>query len=207
MAAHRYWRIYQYTAPAYGYSVMDEVELRASKGGADETGSGTATASSTLYGSGYNPPNLVDNNLGTFWHSGVNYAPHWWKYDFGEGEAKDIVEIYIDPHDANQAPIYFSLDYSDDDSVWVVSFKWRNTWADTTPKVFNDENQIIFQEVFNVVGQAEYEANAMQKFFNVVGQAEYGTINRLEVRWLFAQAEYDDTPLPSTGGGLFFGHG
>ena len=70
--AQRYWRLYTLeaagvsgsgTANTFGSA---EIELRTSSGGADQTGSGTATASSE-FNSSFSAPKAVDNNTSTSW--------------------------------------------------------------------------------------------------------------------------------------------
>jgi hypothetical protein len=128
MASHRYWRIYitainnSQTGGTTGFS---EVQLRESIAGADATGSGTASADSSFDGTVL-PAKAVDNNNATSWASAAGSLPHWWKYDFGLGNAKDIVELVWRPRTTGgQQPVNFDLQWSDDDAVWTPLFKVR----------------------------------------------------------------------------------
>src|SRR5688572_7242436 len=118
MAAHRYWRIYATAGNGESNMGLAEIQLRASLGGADETGSGTASASS-----GTSPGNLVDNSDATTWTTTGGAYPHWWAYDFGSGNDKDISEIAINARaQIRFAPTEFQLQYSDDGSGYTTLF-------------------------------------------------------------------------------------
>jgi hypothetical protein len=60
MAAHRYWRIAIVTTSGL-YGAFKEIELRTSASGSDETGAGTASASS-VYSSSYTAAKAVDDS-------------------------------------------------------------------------------------------------------------------------------------------------
>lgn len=139
MAAHRYWRInITQKGSDATFCNIAEVQLRASIGGADETGSGTASASSTQ--SGFPAFNAVDNSNSTMWAFNTA-APASWKYDFGAGNDKDIVELAIisGPSAGYQCPTTFSLDYSDDDSAWTTLFTITDdpVWGNTETRTFS----------------------------------------------------------------------
>lgn len=138
---HRYWRVY-ITMGTYGstsYCGFSEIELRESLGGADVTGSGTASANSTELGNV--AANAVDNNTSTQWYAN-SVMPCWWKYDFGAGNAKSIVEMAIDPAAIPYCPRDFQLQYSDDDSAWTTAFTVQNyTDWDATTNVFNADKR------------------------------------------------------------------
>lgn len=193
MAAHRYWRINNLTTPPGGYTTVAEIELRASKGGADETGSGTASASSSY--SGMPASNAVDNNTGTAWTSADNTGPEWWKYDFGSGSDKDIVEVAMTPLSGyhTRTPHNFNLEYSDDDSDWTILLHWHYTWPNANQVVFNDENDIApVLQVFNIFSQAAYDEDPKLKLLNISAQAAYEEDPKLKVQWIFAQAAYSE---------------
>ena len=135
MSAHRYWRIY-IEAPA-NYMQIAEIQLRESDGGADQTGSGTATASG-YWSDTWLPSKAVDDDTGTAWHSANDVLPHWWAYDFGSGVTKDILQITIDPWAAQlgRAPTLFTLEYSDDGTSWVKAWIWNTTWPNANQQVF-----------------------------------------------------------------------
>lgn len=136
--AHRYWRINIYgTSPAFAWS-MAEIEMRESQGGSDVTGSGTASASSSYDGTTL-PANVVDNDTGTLWATATT-DPAWWKYDFGNGVTKTIVEVVITPRQTGlytQTPNYFAIQYSDDDSAWTTALTGITAWENANAKTFN----------------------------------------------------------------------
>lgn len=136
--AHRYWRLYiTASATASPYPGFSEIELRSSTGGADLTGSGTASASASE--SGHPASSAVDNNTGTFWATYPTTPPVWWAYDFGSGVSHNIIEIQITPRtDAYRAdgPGTFEFQFSDDGSNWTtISVVSGLTWPNTTPQV------------------------------------------------------------------------
>lgn len=123
-SGHRYWRI-NVTANNGDVSATQfvEVEMRETVGGSDATGSGTASAGGGFTGS--TAANAFDNSVAT------SYTPSgtagWLKYDFGSGNAKNIVEVAIKANSATgpatnfaAAPKDFTLQWSDDDSSWTT---------------------------------------------------------------------------------------
>ena len=69
--------------PSHTNVAFAEIELRETIGGADVTGSGTATASGDI-GASYAAPYAVDNNATTMWNCGTGgFTDLWWAYDFG----------------------------------------------------------------------------------------------------------------------------
>lgn len=119
MAAHRYWRLSIIGAEGV-YCGFAEIELRDSFGGADRSGSGTATASAEE--TGHVAANAVDNNTSTVWSTYPAHSPQWWAYDFGSGSAYDIVELYIVPRQdgfPREAPSSFDWQWSDDGIAWT----------------------------------------------------------------------------------------
>jgi hypothetical protein len=136
--SHRYWRVYIASVDRpNGYAGMAEVELRTNVGGSDETGAGTASASSEY--SGCEANKAVDNDAGTYWYSGNGTVPHWWKYDFGNGVTKDIVEVAITSVTGyeDSGPKHFHLEYSDDGNSWTELIGWDTTWPTATQQIFN----------------------------------------------------------------------
>lgn len=137
-AGGRYWKM-QYLSvagTAGGAASLAEIELRLSSGGSDQTGSGTATASTTY--SGLSPANAVDNNISTLWGASSGSTPEWWKYDFGSGVHKAIVEALITMrNDYYQYPTQFLLLYSDDNSLWYPGIaKDGLSWTQGEAKTF-----------------------------------------------------------------------
>jgi hypothetical protein len=117
MAAHRYWRLYCTAGNGEPNLSLAEIQLRASLGGADETGSGTASSSGGTAANGFDNSNstLVTTTSGAY--------PHWIAYDFGAGGEKAITEIAINCRtQIRYAPTDFQLQHSDDDSNWTTLF-------------------------------------------------------------------------------------
>lgn len=121
---HRYWRMYvtAVAGKSDGSFGLRELQMREAVGGTDViTGSHTVTADSEF--GGLPVSNAVDDNTGTTYASGTGGLPHWVKVDFGTG--KNIAEVAWMPRagsDADQAPIDFTIDYSDDNSSWTTKF-------------------------------------------------------------------------------------
>lgn len=123
--AYRYYRIEALTQVYNGvqwHIQVSEIELRLSSGGADETGSGTASASS--YYSTYLPSKAVDDDTNTFWscYNPSSQTTEWWQYDFGAGNAKAITHIHITPRQyagtEHLCFTDFTVKGSDDGSSW-----------------------------------------------------------------------------------------
>jgi hypothetical protein len=136
MSAHRYWRLYATAGNGDPNMGISEIQLRASLGGADETGSGTPAASSGTAAAAF------DNNNAVSLTTTSGAYPHWISYDFGAGNDKDIVEIAIICRSQIRfAPTDFQLQYSDDNSAWTTLFaiKGEGRWTSgqTTFVIFN----------------------------------------------------------------------
>jgi F5/8 type C domain len=117
MATHRYWRLYCTAGNGEPNLSLAEIQLRASLGGADETGSGTASSSGGTAANGF------DNNNTTLVTTTSGAYPHWIAYDFGAGNEKDIVEIAINTRtQIRYSPTDFQLQWSDDNSAWTTLF-------------------------------------------------------------------------------------
>lgn len=165
--AHRYWRLNIINHSSF--LSIDEIELRSSIDGADQTGSGIASASEYI-GEGYEASKAVDDTASTEWVTN-SYNDAWWKYDFGIGNYKEIVEIAITPRDGGfytQAPRYFTVEYSDNDADWTVAFIVGHIWADGDQQVFHgpDSDPHRFWKILvrytagNYVGMSEIELRA-----------------------------------------------
>jgi hypothetical protein len=168
MAAHRYWRLFT----RFGSSdavLIAEVELRTSSGGADATGSGTASASSV---DGTNTAAKVfDNSTSTFWQStfGSGSVGVWLEYDFGSGNDKDIVEVALTPSAsfANRMPQEFDIQWSDDNATWTTAWSASfPTWT-SAQQVFTKPSAVasrywrvrgnVYQSGSTIMGCAEIE--------------------------------------------------
>jgi hypothetical protein len=151
MAAYRYWRIGFGSYNGAAYVSVNELELRESVGGADATGSGTASTKYTVVNP-YVPSYAFDNNNAAantcvFSNSTNFYAPVFIDYDFGSGVTKDIVEVgyYVPTLGTGFASLTYcpngiSLWYSDDGIdytlKWALGANDMPTWAATTAYSF-----------------------------------------------------------------------
>lgn len=145
MSAHRYWRIRGLTLNGSLMAASD-IEFHDVRGGVDLTdavGSGGALASSYYSAPDYQPSNAFDGSTTSPWaSSGSTAGAEWIGFDFGSGNAKDVVEIvYRARDDTNQSPSRIAIEYSDDASTWVT--KWKEVvslWSSYQVKVFQDNN-------------------------------------------------------------------
>lgn len=178
MAAHRYWRIYiTEKSGAATFSAIEELELRSSAGGADVTGSGTASANNS---SGGAAANAVDNDTGTIWATGAGALPHWWAYDFGAGNDQDIVEVSITSRSstAGSAPGAFQLQYSDDGSTWTTRLfcNVEGVWPVSTTHVFNTDGVGRYWRLLvTAVASGDDTGAAEIEMFTVSGGADQCT--------------------------------
>jgi opacity protein-like surface antigen len=135
---YRYWRFNVTSTNTNNSMNFAEAELRESAGGADQTGSGTA--SSPQGNLTATPPAAFDNNASTTWHSAIGTMPHQLVYDFGVGVTKAITQVMIQAHPSNAAytPLTFDMQYSSDNSSWTTSWSVTtpNTWAGGEIRVF-----------------------------------------------------------------------
>lgn len=121
---HRYWRIWIGTNSDNAGGLVtgaSEIELRESVGGADATGSGTASSDSDF--AGFSAAGAFANDTETTgWASASSAYPHWIAYDFGSGVTKAIVEVGIYARTAVggiQGPGAFKIQSSDDGTTWA----------------------------------------------------------------------------------------
>ncbi|MGZ8317468.1 MAG: discoidin domain-containing protein [Telluria sp.] len=133
LGAHRYWRLL-ITANNGDATYCNVGELELIDGtGTDQTGSGTPTADSAQSAGAWPVTNLFDNNLSNFFAFGTGPTyPHWVAYDFGAGNAKEIMRFKMTSGiagggSAAQQPKDFELQYSDDGSTWTTG--WAVTGA------------------------------------------------------------------------------
>jgi hypothetical protein len=130
--AHRYWRLYisaNYSQNSV-YTSFAEVELRAVMGGPDMTVPGGAVSASAQNSSnGQGVANSTDDSASTVYSSYSGTLPNvWWQYDFGAGNARQIVEVAITARNDSywaEAPSTFFLQYSDDGAAWNTAWAIR----------------------------------------------------------------------------------
>jgi hypothetical protein len=136
MSAHRFWRINVLNNAIGAYPSLNEVAFAATVGGANLIGAGTASAQT--FQASFPAANAVDGNVATYW-GGQAGLPCWWAYDFGVGVNYDIVQVTLTVATAEAAygPTLFTLDHSDDASVWTTAQTFAaREWATSVPQVF-----------------------------------------------------------------------
>jgi hypothetical protein len=133
----RYWRLQIDQSGTQNSTIgcIAEIEFREEVGGADVTGSGTASASTSDYST--TPDMAFDNNLANFWGQNTGAAA-WIQYDFGAGNEKWIKEYRIVGRDGNegeiQTPQGFTLQYSADGTTWVdADIRAGEVWGVNNP--------------------------------------------------------------------------
>jgi hypothetical protein len=140
----RYWRLRPDTIQSGG-QVMGcaEMEMRATAGGVDQTGSGTAIARTSFSGS-FLPANAFDNNVSTEW-SGANAVSgvvqsDWLGYDFGAGATKSIQQIVYTARASgavNQAPLSGWIESSPDGVNWLSRWTFAGlSWSPGSTNTF-----------------------------------------------------------------------
>lgn len=150
--ASRYWLMHNLTSSdVSGIVTIAEAEMRTVAGGADQTGAGTASASTTF--GGFAAADAFDNANNTEWASGGEGTPAYQSlmYDFGMGVTHEIIELAITARDSfeAQSPLTISLAYSDDGKAFVnrVDFSTTDDWTASETRVFNFqiENSLTLQ--------------------------------------------------------------
>lgn len=142
MSSHRYWRVLVTASAGGGDTACNELELRSSSGGANLTGTGTPISGSE-YSAGYADDYAFDGNAANSWNSsGGLGTTAWIGYDFGAGNAHDIIEIAFKARGdyVGNAPTDMQVEYSDDGSSWTT--KWSITgqtgWSTNETRVFTE---------------------------------------------------------------------
>ena len=126
IGVHRYWRTRALSGGnASNFWSVAEIEFRAVPAGADLTGSGSAISSSDR--SGFEASRAFDNAAGTCWSPVQDPpTPLFIGYDFGVGETEEVLEVTITARNDGfhtQNMRRFALEYSDDGTSWVESFR------------------------------------------------------------------------------------
>lgn len=142
MAAQRYWRLVNRFCSDSSRVLAAEIELRTSAAGADQTGSGTATASAQ--GTGEEAPKAFDNNTATYWQASTGSSGAWIQYDFGVGITKDIVEVAMQPLSgfASRAMIEFDVQSSPDAATWTTEWSVSATGWTNAQRVFTKPSAV-----------------------------------------------------------------
>lgn len=147
MAAHRYWRVNVSSCDgARGEEKLQVVEFQFREtAGVSQTFSGGTSSASSEFSASFNAAKASDDNATTRWSCAASVASAWWKYDYGSGVTKDIVEVTIripttsdDAAALRQAPRNFTLEWSDDDSAWTVAATMTEVspWTSGETKTF-----------------------------------------------------------------------
>lgn len=135
------WRIYVTDADGGAAVSINEAELRATPGGADQCNGGTVSASST-YDIARDPTYAFDNNTGAgvnFWGS-LSAAPQWLRYD--TPSPIDVNQVMIqarnDGNTFGQSPKDFEIQSSADGSAWDTEWSVTGStgWADGEIRLF-----------------------------------------------------------------------
>jgi hypothetical protein len=120
--AHRFWRMMVESANGGSFTQVVEMELRASKGGPDQTGSGSGSAISggdSVDGVNANKERAFDNDFGTGWnrHAPGNVYIGW---DYGVGVRKILLQLWFKGSaDYTWCPAVGTIDYSEDGIDWT----------------------------------------------------------------------------------------
>jgi len=134
---HRYWRINMTDNNSAAHDVASMLEVQFHTGangyGLDAIVGGSASAdTNTSTAAGLADDVLTDPSG---WASTNTAFPHWWKYDFGSGNAVNVVGVSIIARGPAadgvggtvnmMAPKDFAIQWSDDNSSWTT--KWSET--------------------------------------------------------------------------------
>lgn len=130
--AHRYWRL-NVARNVFGSGIVSlpEVELYTARFGVNQCTGGTALASTELDATA-TAAKAVDQSgdEGSLWASASGTSAEWWRYDFGVGVTKQIIQVGIlgrglTSAEPGQMPYTFDVQYSDDGSSWTTA--WTET--------------------------------------------------------------------------------
>lgn len=201
MAAHRYWRVRcPDTHIAGEYMGCTELEMRATSGGADQTGGKTASAS-VAFG-GYPASAAIDNNTGSFWTTGGAGPPaggHWLRIDFGAGTPVDVVEISykVRPDSYREDPKDLYVEYSDDASSWTTLWSQLNiaAWSAGETRVFTYSAPVPTANLL-ISKQIAYAAFAElgQQISKQIAYAVFGTVE-IQISKQIAYAVFNTTEI------------
>lgn len=140
--AHGWWRV-QVTAsgPSNFAPAIAELQFRATVGGANQAVGGVASASS-IFNAGWVAANAFDGNAATSW-SALNPGVAWVAYHFAAPVS--VAQISMKARaDANDMPISFDVQYSDDGAAWTTlwSVGGQTGWALGETRLFVPTGQL-----------------------------------------------------------------
>lgn len=141
---HRYWRV-RITANngEVNFASVGLLEMYSSTltgaGRTDQCTGGTALANSDGFGGGDVRASAFDSRTDTQWAGNISGA--YIGYDFGSGQTRIIDRISIRARaggSANQAPMDFDIQYSDDGSSWTTSWSesGQTSWLVKVERLF-----------------------------------------------------------------------
>jgi F5/8 type C domain len=136
-----YWRVrFPWPNDGLGY-IFNEIEMRATEGGADQCQGGTPSA----YG-GSNVDNLFDGNTSTSWMTSSFDGTYngWVQYQFAA--PVQVTEIAITCDNTNQyTASVIALDYSSDGVNWTMWANWFDPapWGEFETRVFSAANRKV----------------------------------------------------------------
>jgi hypothetical protein len=170
-----YWRLRMpWSHSNLGAYYIEEVEMRAVEGGADQCTGGTATASS-----GSTPGSAFDDSSASAWSSstGDNSFNGWLQYQFPT--PVQVTEIAVRSHtNAEYTPRMIALQYSQDGTTWTEWAHWAGlTWEVRETKVLNAANRRIIPAGTSPFWRINVSANNWRG-----GVTNYLEINELEFR-------------------------
>lgn len=169
-----YWRLRMpWSNSTLGAYYIDDVEMRAVEGGADQCTGGTATGSS---GSG--AANAFAKTSGAWASStGDNAFNGWLQYQFPA--PVQVTEIAVRSHsNTTYTPRIIALQYSDDGVTWTQWAHWAELfWAEYETKVLNAPNRQVIPEGQSPFWRLNVIANNWRG-----GATNYIDINELEFR-------------------------
>lgn len=124
-SSHRYWRIVAVRSYGATFSASN-IEMRATAGGADLTGSGTPLSSSEFSGS-FLDDYAFDGSSATAWIS-LGGRLEWIGYDFGSNvSVTEVTWAARTDSNPSQVPSAGAVQYSDDGSTWVTAWSFFNS--------------------------------------------------------------------------------
>ncbi|AFU88415.1 putative tail protein [Caulobacter phage CcrSwift] len=156
--AHPYWRLLLHATDGstveYG---IQEIEFKHTKTGADLATGGTASASTTAEGS---PDGAFDDTVGAAWFSSTAADGEWIKYHFTAPVDVRYLTLKGSQSRPNGSPSAFSVQYSDDDSVWTTAWEvtGQTGWAAGQTREFHAPIDLFFTDLADAppsyIGQA-----------------------------------------------------
>jgi hypothetical protein len=140
---YRYWRML-YDMTVGGVEGLDFLEAEFLLGGVDQTGSGTASASSYYVPQDLAPSKAFDDIItgdNSRWATDFsNTWPQWLAYDFGT--PVDIDAVSITAYIAERAPANISVQHSENGTDWTESYSASGgitpDWSSGVRRVFSE---------------------------------------------------------------------